>query len=68
MTEIGVFKLESLATDIYNDSLVIFREYIQNSCDAIDKARPKILGADEGSIEIKIAIVARRRRIFKGNY
>lgn len=55
MAEIGVFTLESLATGMYPSSLDTFREYIQNSCDAIDKARAdKILEEDKGIVEITI--------------
>ncbi len=61
MAEVGVFTLENLTTGMYIDSLVIFREYIQNSCDAIDKARTeKILAEDEDRIEITIDAAARR--------
>jgi molecular chaperone HtpG len=35
---IGVNILETLTTGMYRDPLVIFREYIQNSCDSIDYA------------------------------
>ena len=38
MAEVGAFTLENLTTGMYIDSLVIFREYIQNACDATDKA------------------------------
>ncbi|MCL1987632.1 MAG: ATP-binding protein [Firmicutes bacterium] len=35
---VGVHTLETLTTGMYKDAKVIFREYIQNSCDAIDEA------------------------------
>jgi hypothetical protein len=35
---IGKFILDSLTTGMYDNPLCIFREYIQNSADAIDKA------------------------------
>lgn len=35
---IGVNILETLTTGMYRNPLVIFREYIQNSCDSIDDA------------------------------
>lgn len=55
MAEVGVFTLESLATGMYPSSLDTFREYIQNSCDAIDKAlADKILTEDAGIVEITI--------------
>src|SRR5215510_7024728 len=34
----GANILENLTTGMYQDSKVIYREYIQNSCDQIDKA------------------------------
>ena len=52
--------IENLTTGMYTNSLVIFREYIQNSTDALDKAREKFLAADEGKIEITIDRAARR--------
>jgi molecular chaperone HtpG len=50
----GANILENLTTGMYQDPKVIYREYIQNSCDAIDKAvKEKILDdANEGLIEI----------------
>ncbi|MBQ7705156.1 MAG: ATP-binding protein [Selenomonadaceae bacterium] len=51
----GVNILENLTTGMYRESQIIFREYIQNACDAIDKAiSQKILAAGEGRIEIWI--------------
>lgn len=52
--------IENLTTGMYTNSLVIFREYIQNSTDALDKARADFLAADEGKIEITIDRAARR--------
>jgi molecular chaperone HtpG len=55
MTEyvIGANILENLTTGMYKDSKVIYREYIQNSCDQIDKAiRNGILREGEGAIKI----------------
>ena len=45
---IGVNLIESLTTGMYKDARTIFREYVQNSCDAIDAAG--------GSGKIKITI------------
>lgn len=36
--KVGKDVLESLTTSMYEDHKAIFREYIQNSCDQIDKA------------------------------
>lgn len=55
MTEFvfGANILENLTTGMYLDSKVIYREYIQNACDQIDKAiKEGILRQDEGSIDI----------------
>lgn len=49
----GANILESLTTGMYQDSKVIYREYIQNACDQIDKAvKEGVLEPDEGSIQI----------------
>jgi len=51
----GANILENLTTGMYKDSKVIFREYIQNSCDSIDKAISiGILEKGEEIIEITI--------------
>ena len=52
---IGVNILETLTTGMYRDPLVIFREYIQNSCDSIDDAvENKLFGVNDGRIDIWI--------------
>lgn len=49
----GANILENLTTGMYQDSKVIYREYIQNSCDQIDKAvKNGILRPGEGSVKI----------------
>ncbi len=49
----GANILENITTGMYQDSKVIYREYIQNSCDQIDKAvKDGILKSDEGIIKI----------------
>lgn len=49
----GANILENLTTGMYQDSKVIYREYIQNSCDQIDKAvSDGILKPGEGNIKI----------------
>ncbi|MBD5159107.1 MAG: ATP-binding protein [Ruminococcus sp.] len=50
----GANILENLTTGMYKDSKVIFREYIQNACDQIDKAVELgiLTSTDEGRIEI----------------
>lgn len=54
---IGANILENLTTGMYQDSKVIFREYIQNSCDQIDQAiKIGILKTEEAKIQIWIDI------------
>jgi len=49
----GANILENLTTGMYQDSKVIYREYIQNACDQIDKAvRDGLLLKGEGYIHI----------------
>ncbi len=51
----GANILENLTTGMYKNSQIIFREYVQNSCDAIDKAVALgILSSNEGNIDIWI--------------
>ena len=35
---VGASILESLTTGTYSDPMVLYREYVQNSCDALDEA------------------------------
>lgn len=52
---IGKDVIESLTIGMYEDSRFIFREYIQNSADQIDKAvKENLITANEGEIHIKI--------------
>lgn len=49
----GANILENLTTGMYQDSKIIYREYIQNACDQVDKAiKDGTLKSDEGKIEI----------------
>lgn len=51
----GANILENLTTGMYKTSQIIFREYVQNSCDAIDKAVIQgILPSNGGNIDIWI--------------
>ena len=60
----GANILETLTTGIYKDSLTIFRAYIQNACDAIDKAIfLGLLEEDAGKIEIRIGTDSEPRKI-----
>lgn len=57
---IGKHVLESLTTGMYSDSLVVLREYIQNSADAIDDAvREGILGKTDSRIEVQLSPIER---------
>ena len=53
MATVGKNILDNLTTGMYSDSKVIYREYIQNACDQIDKAiKAGLLGAKEGLVDI----------------
>ncbi|PKP60060.1 MAG: hypothetical protein CVT89_00485 [Candidatus Altiarchaeales archaeon HGW-Altiarchaeales-2] len=52
---IGKTILETLTTGMYEDNKFVYREYIQNSADAIDKAvKNRIIKKEEGGIWIEI--------------
>jgi len=54
-TVIGKDVIESLTLGMYEDSRFIYREYIQNAADQIDKAiREKLIKKEEGEIHIDI--------------
>jgi len=52
-TIIGKDVIESLTTSMYDDPRFVYREYIQNSADAIDKARQMSI-VTEGNIYITV--------------
>ncbi len=53
--KVGKYVLENLTTGMYEDSKIIFREYVQNSADQIDKAKRDHLFVGEPLyIDIKI--------------
>ena len=55
MAIIGKNIIENLTTAMYEDSRVIYREYIQNSADSIDKAiREGLISSDKAEIDIRI--------------
>ena len=57
----GAHILESLTTGMYQDSRMIFREYIQNACDSVDAAvKSGILDYDENTINITLDSNARK--------
>ena len=52
---IGKDVLESLTTSMYEDSRYVYREYVQNAADQIDKAKALgLLGEEDGEIHIHI--------------
>jgi len=68
----GANILENLTTGMYQDSKVIYREYIQNACDQIDKAEelgilrprdPRSKYPDLGEGKINIWLYPQERRI-----
>lgn len=59
---IGKNVIENLTVGMYENSLMIYREYIQNSADSIDKALKQGL-IDKNSIEIDIQINPKDRNI-----
>ena len=64
MTVFGKNILENLTTGMYSDSRVMYREYVQNSCDAIDAAvNAGIIARKDTGIDIDIDSVKREIRI-----
>lgn len=59
----GANILENLTTGMYQDSRVIYREYIQNACDQIDVACQTGLLTTQMAGEISIDINAETRKI-----
>ena len=62
MPKIGKNVLENLTQGMYKDSLIIYREYIQNAADQIDKAQANNAFPGE-ELEIRIDTDDRARRI-----
>lgn len=55
MAKIGKNILENLTTGMYSDSKVIYREYVQNACDQIDKAiKSEIVTPEKAEVSIFI--------------
>lgn len=56
----GANILENLTTGMYKDSKIIYREYIQNACDQIDKAiHEGLLNKSDGRICIQLELESR---------
>lgn len=63
----GKHVLESLTIGMYSDPMTIYREYIQNSTDGIDKAvKSGIIGTNEGVIHV-VVDKSKRRIIVEDN-
>jgi len=60
--EIGKYIIDTLTTGMYDNSLFIFREYVQNAADQIDKAVHQGL-IDQQKAEIHITISNSKRSI-----
>lgn len=61
MAGIGKNIIENLTTAMYENSYIIYREYIQNSADSIDKAiKAGIVDINEATIDISIEYNKRR--------
>ena len=60
----GANILENLTTGMYQDSKIIYREYIQNACDQIDKAiKSGLIEQNEGVINIWLDLAERNIKI-----
>ena len=52
----GANIIENITTGMYEDSRVVFREFIQNSCDSIDRAVAEgIMEKSDARVEITIS-------------
>ncbi|MBS2210258.1 ATP-binding protein [Carboxylicivirga mesophila] len=60
---IGKHIIETLTSGMYEDSLYVFREYIQNSADQIDKAVEMGILSDKRQGQINVNINKRKREI-----
>ncbi len=61
---VGKNVLESLTTGMYSDNRIVYREYIQNASDSIDRAvRDGTLAKEEANIDITINVNRREIRI-----
>lgn len=52
---VGSKILDIVTSGMYSDPLMVIREYVQNSCDAIDQAAAvDLIDRDEGTIEVSV--------------
>lgn len=69
MAGIGKNVIENLTEGMYENAYTVYREYIQNSADSIDKAiKEGILEEDEGIVDIDINVTKRRVSIHDNAY
>jgi molecular chaperone HtpG len=55
----GMYLLDSFTSGMYNDPLIVYREYIQNAVDSIDVVR----GNGATSLEVRILLEPKTRTI-----
>jgi len=60
---VGIDVIELVSTSMYIDPLTVFREYIQNSADAIDQARKIGVLSEESEGRVDIIIDQTERRV-----
>ena len=58
---IGASVLETLTTGMYTDAVIIYREYIQNACDAIDQALREGLLSEKRAGRVHICLDPAKR-------
>ena len=65
MAILGKNIIENLTVGMYEDNRFIFREYIQNSADQIDKAiKEGVIDKNEAYIDIDIDVIERNIKIY----
>lgn len=63
--EIGKFTLESLTTGMYEQPLIIYREYLQNAADSLEEAVRKHLISDKDMrVDVRIDTLDRSIEIY----
>lgn len=62
-TVFGASMLETLTTGMYKDPIIIYREYIQNACDAIDQAVREGLYAEQRQGNVHLFIDREKRYV-----
>lgn len=61
----GANIIENITTGMYEDSRVVFREFIQNACDSIDRAVAEgIMEKSEARVDIKISPDERKIEVY----